>query len=702
DREILDPFDPAASFRLLKEIESNLISLFPGYPDDVAYSGFHVTNVLAVGVDSYMEWLASQKVNQLMRSQTAILLAALLLLLSVRYNYQERKQEIDFLQARGASSRWINQRVIGELLGISLVASSVSLALGSVFSQASNASSGFFQIDWQRAFASPLLISLNTLFTTFILGIVIPIIGFSLHKLSMRKGTPEEVSIGRMAKLSRGLRLIRWDLTVLALSALILVTLRLGDVTLRTDPAVSGILVLLPLALFLGFASLTIKFIDKASLLFSSFLNRITGKTNAIVGGRKISRSSHMAGPVILIFVLSICISLSGAIVADSIPQTHLTHSRYAVGADVTFRLSNDRTEYWSSFAENATSHRFAESGTLVSVGRMYLSEGKQGGVDFIAINALEYAEVGYNLIGSLLNESALHPLLQDMSTNLAGVIISSDIAGEYGLSEGDSLRAFDISGEEESAEFIVLGTTLAVPAPMIPSETKVTTAIGQGRVLVNRDFISSKANLNQTTMNYFCIHGVPGENHTVLAEEVLAQGGRVVLNLDQWESVNHVLDGLYLNPTYDIERGIDTLLTLLAIPTTLSAFVIYEVSTLQSDRKESAILKSLGAESSHLFGIRLSEVLVISLIGLFIVGFYAPLYIANSLEASIAQHRIWGFSFPIHLFTVLSWHVVVPLVLILIFLGAMVTLPAAFLLSRMNLAPNLKHNVNEASFEEA
>ena len=83
---------------------------------------------------------------------------------------------------------------------------------------------------------------------------------------------------------------------------------------------------------------------------------------------------------------------------------------------------------------------------------------------------------------------------------------------------------------------------------------------------------------------------------------------------------------------------------------------MVYGLSNMQGRRRETALLRAMGAKPNAIVGIHSSEYLAVIVLTLLFLGAYAPLFISNSMSASLNAYRSWAFIFPVTAFPVIPW----------------------------------------------
>ncbi|MGQ4911705.1 MAG: FtsX-like permease family protein, partial [Candidatus Thorarchaeota archaeon] len=328
DRTPITPFNPIGSAQYANSFDESIQRLDPFYDPPLVGSELHVTNYLTWAISSYIFWTQGVRISELIRSMAVFLLTAMVIFLAIRYNTNQRRYERGVLLSRGASMEDLESAVTREVVLLSVVSSIVGFGLGILFSRIALASTDYFVFEWDRLFTEPFLISIESFVTASVVGVILPFMTLGVYRsvYSTRKTIDENQ--GKLAKLARGLVIIRWDVLIVLLSALLLVSLSSGGGVVTANPFMSLLLTPLPLALFLGVSSLSIKILKTGAHRISRGMKRIVGEVPASVGVRRISKASSSAGVVSMVLVLSICLSWNSAIVNASLSTTRMNQDR--------------------------------------------------------------------------------------------------------------------------------------------------------------------------------------------------------------------------------------------------------------------------------------------------------------------------------------------------------------------------------------
>ncbi|MFW9807331.1 MAG: ABC transporter permease, partial [Candidatus Thorarchaeota archaeon] len=590
DRSRITPFDAGGSLAFVNRIGQTIRELDPFYDPQRPWSSrFWISNLVADAINMYMNWVQLARLNQVFRSSAIIILIILVTFLAIRHNVNERRYETSMLFSRGASSGDLDKIVNREIIILSIVSGLVGIFAGIGVSRIAISATGFFQFDLSLMVTEPLLVSLESLIISLVVGISLPLITLGGYRIIYSTKRSIEENPGKIAKIVRGFNFIRWDLLVVGIAGLLLLALLTGGSAVSNDPLLNIILPIVPLPLFLGMASLSIKLLRRGSDAISRIMAKIVGQLSASIGIRRIGKGASSGGAAAMVLVLAICLSWNSAIIDASLPVTTEYQARLSVGSDLTFALDNSEFTRWDEFITNVTNHDQVVSETLVAEIGMYLTSDWSGYNTFLAVNPREYSEVGYYYSGNRLNTSEMASMLESLESIPDGAIVSSDIASDYNLEVGDLLRATQLDEESIPITFRILGIVEALPEmpgeetyyypypiPLVPYPYYYQNIVGQQRVLVNREFLSTQLDIVNLTSSYLCVQLSSGANGTQIANDLLDGGGMQILREGIWGSVD-LLTSEYLSQTsYHMDRSVDTMMTVLTTTTILGAFAVY------------------------------------------------------------------------------------------------------------------------------
>jgi len=703
DRSSLTAFNPSGSLAHMNEIDESIRRLDPFYdPVTRPYSDLWVQDFLGSGISAYMYWVQGTRITEMLRASSILLLVVLVTFLAIRHNVNERRYEESMLVSRGAAKGDLEKIVTREILELSIVSCILGLPLGLLFSRVAISATSFFAFDMNLFFTEPMLISLDSLVIAVIVGVALPMLTLGGYRAiySTKRGVDEER--GRLAKVAKGLNLIRWDVFIVAIGGLLLLALSTGGSTVTSNPLLSLILPIIPLPLFLGIASLSMKAFRRGANWISRSMRRFVGQIPSSIGIRRIGKEASSAGAAAMVLVLAICLSWNSAIIDSSLPVTAENQARLAVGSDLTFTLDKWNYDAWDEFITNVTNHEFTSASTVVSETQLYLSADYGGSTSFMAVDPQQYSGIGYDYHGQQLNDSELASLIEQMQTTPDGAIITSDIANAYELAVGDILRASTMEEDAFPVTFRIIGITEALPQmpetydwwyyPYISPYSFFYWGIevGTWRVLVNREYFGTLFNLVNETSNFLCVKTMDNVNTTSIVDNVFAAGGSVAVENNEWDSVFKRVHNYVENTQYRMERAIDTMLTILTVGSIVGAFSIYAVEGLRARRREIALLRSVGASKNTIIKAQGAEMLVLVLFSLFLLILYSPLFLSTSLTTAGGATSGLYEIYPIAVFTVIPWYTILLVLGFFIVTVTMFIVVIAALSSKIKLAESL------------
>ncbi len=712
DRTRVTAFNAGGSLAYSNGIDEAIRAVDPYYDPQIPWSSrFWVLNRISTGISAYMSWVQTVRITQIFRSTSIILLILMVTFLAIRYNVNERRFESDILYSRGASSGDLGKIVNREIFILSIFSCILGIILGLGISRIAIAATGFFQFDLALMISEPFLITLDSLIISALAGIALPILALGSYRVVYSTKKSVDQDQGRLSKVVKGLNFVKWDVLVVGLAGVLLMVLMSGGSDVQNNPILGLVLPIVPLPLFLGVASLSIKGLRGGAVRISRTMARVVGQIPASIGIRRIGKGASSGGAAAMVLVLAISLSWNSAIVDASLPITKTYQAQLSVGADITFALDNDKIEQWENFSLNVTSHENVVSATYVSETGLYLSSGYAGYKTFLAVDPREYTNIGYHYLGSRLNESELSSMMESLDSVLDGAIISRDTAQEYNLDVGDILRASEISEEAIPFTFRVLAIVEAIPE--MPSDDyfyyydyiimppgvpyfPFSNVVGHDRVMINREYLRSLLGALNQTNNFLCVSTAENANGTETGESLLGAGGYEVLNQNLWDSVSSQTDEFLGQTTYHIDRSIDTMLTVLTVGTIMGAFAVYAAEGVRARRREIALLRSAGADSGLIVKAQVAEMSILMLFSFVVLLGYAPLFLSTTISSTMSTS---GYvTYPVSVFPIIPWLTIFTVlaffvVSVMIFIGFV-----AFFGSRINLAQTLNASWAEAA----
>ncbi|MHA1864386.1 MAG: FtsX-like permease family protein [Candidatus Thorarchaeota archaeon] len=702
-RTSLSAFNPTASLQYLDRIDESIRRLDPTYIPGVNWPDFSVQNRLSSGVSAYISFVQMLRFSELLRASSVLFLLVLVNFLAIRHNVNERRYEENMLISRGAAKSDLERSTTREILILAILSCFIGIPLGLLLSRIAIAATGFFTFNLALFFTEPILISLESLLISGIVAIALPMLTLVGYRMvySTKKSVDEDR--GKLAKLSKGLGLLRWDIFIVGISGLFLIALTTGGSAIASNPILSLILPLLPIPLFLGISSLSIKVLRWKAYGLSKAMRRIVGDIPSSIGIRRVGKGASSAGAAAMILVLAICLSWNSAIIDASMPITAQNQSRLSVGSDLTIALDENEFESWNDFITNVTNHELVVSGTIVSETYLFLSAGYEGGTNFFAVNPREYKQIGYDYLGNPLNESGLVSLLDNLESSPDGAIITSDIAQSYDFAVGDILRASTLEDGAIPLTFRIIGITEALPE--VPGRNTYwidtpyyggftyyysTHYVGTQRILVNREYLGSQLTLLNSSSNFFCVRTTPDANASIIVEDVFDLGGEIAVYHEIWESVSQNVQDYVSNTQYMMERSLDTMLTVLTVGTIVGGFTIYAFEGVRARKREIALLRSVGASKRLVILAQAAEMMVLMLFSMVLLLVYSPLFLSTSINMAGTSTTGWSDIYAISVFPVIPWNTIFVVLGFFVACVAMFIFVIAALSSRINLASTL------------
>jgi predicted lysophospholipase L1 biosynthesis ABC-type transport system permease subunit len=696
NRNTLNPFNVQASLAYLSNIHEEIMTLDPSY-SSLHFSRFNINDYLDDAIIGYSSWLTGTRMTQLERASGTLLLVALAMFLAIRHNMNEKRYENSILMARGASKSDIEKRDMKEILKLSVLGTTIGLAVGVLLSRIGLAANGYFQFNPALFFTEPFLISIESVITAVAIGMLLPIMTWVVYNVLYSTKRRIDESTGKLEKAARLFAFIRWDLTVFLLSAVFLLGLLSTGQLLTYAPMFSFIASIVPLAMFVSLGSLTIKALRRGANNISHAMNHIVGVLPSCIGVRRVGKSASSAGLVVVVLVLSISIAWTYAVVGASMPITKENQAKFAFGGDVAFHLGSYPTPLWNTFVSNVSSNPYCVSSTMVYSRQVYLAAGSLDRAYLIGMDPQEFKYVGYDQWGTPLNESAISPMMSTLANTPSGAIVTADIAATYDLRIGDTIRAF--SDFYPDSQQIFAFTIIGIADVLANSELTNTGTggsygssmsngeVGSSTIWVNKQYLGTLMSLANETDNILCVRTRQGVNGTELVEDVLEAGGsKVISSSSGWAAVSHEVDLYTTSDSYRIDRAADTMLSVSSSAVILAAFIIYAFESLDARRREIALVRAMGGERRVVLKAQVAEMAVLILAAIALLSFYGPLSIMNALIG----YRSSSYTFPVSVYPVVP--TITMLTIFLFFIGTAIifVMLVAALSSHVKLAESL------------
>lgn len=667
DRSRCNPIMPSIGIEYLSEVEEKIRDIDPNY-EFTHHTQFYIDDILAQGIVRYQTWLLDTRIEQLTRIQGFVFFALVFAGYGIRYNMKQKKPELEMLRARGATNTQISITAIRELAFLGGLSSVIAMGFGSLISKIGFVSSGFFHFG--SLGNSPFLLTFDSVVLLLILNIVIPLGLYSvLHNDSKTVAAPSR-SHGRLTRLSRFMQLFQWDITLSVVSLIILISIWESSSLIHQSPIFTLLAFGTPFTLFIGIAGLITRSLRTSSYWVSAKLRKPLGKLATGLGVRRISQNSSISGATILVVALAISLAWNGVVVDATLPNTILNQTKFAIGGDVTLRLQEDSRSLWTELAENVSENPIVEDLSFVTTYGLSLSSELQDLVEFVAINPSLYANVGYDSLGNPLNQSNLMRVLTELEQNPTGIVMTSDVAEAYGVSEGDTLRAFRSNGSEiETLIFNTLAVVRSLPDSMVgpngynpPSASYAN--VGRGRIWMNVEHADTIMFQNSSLATVLCIRTQKGTNGEDMVDGLLDSD---VSDAILGYAIASVISDAASNQGPLIFNGsIDTLLVIIALSSIPVAFFVHFYEQLGDKRKEAALLRTIGLEPIKLNKYQVVEMQSVILYGILLIAVGSPILITNSLIVTMYTSTIAFRAFPSPILLSIPW---LPLVVCVVYL---------------------------------
>ncbi|MDF1540577.1 MAG: ABC transporter permease, partial [Candidatus Thorarchaeota archaeon] len=267
----------------------------------------------------------------------------------------------------------------------------------------------------------------------------------------------------------------------------------------------------------------------------------------------------------------------------------------------------------------------------------------------------------------------------------------------------GDSLRGFtfDYEGVQETFAFTIVGIAEALSnGETVDTGTPTSDGyyyyygeVGMNTVWVNRDYLGSIISLANSTDNILCVRTHEGANGTQLVEDVLDAGGSALITDWDWSAVTYEIDTYLGQTSYQMDRAVDTMLTISTSAIIFGSFIIYAFEGITARKREIALIRSMGGDRAVVVKSQIAEMIVLLAASIILLMGYGPLHITNAL----LNYRSSLYIFPVSVFPVIPW--VTLLGVFLFFVGSVTIfiVIVAFLGTRVNIAEALNANWAES-----
>ena len=159
-----------------------------------------------------------------------------------------------------------------------------------------------------------------------------------------------------------------------------------------------------------------------------------------------------------------------------------------------------------------------------------------------------------------------------------------------------------------------------------------------------------------------------------------------MVVGDDDWASVSNEVSEYLGMTAYQMDRAVDTMLTVVMVGIIFGAFTVYAVEGFKARKREIALLRAMGASSGQVVKVQGAEMLILAIISTGLLIGYGPLMIMNTL----LTYRVTNYIFPVPIFAVIPWLTLVTIVVFFLASILVFVLAIAFLSSRVSLSEAL------------
>lgn len=704
DRSKLSAYNPDESLLYLQTIAENIRQLDYNY----RYTGesrYTVFNPIAIGIENYDEYLTNLRYTQVFRAGGLILLGLSGMYLAVRHIVKEREFENNMLIARGASKRRVKILTSVEVISTALIILPFGLITGVLVSRIGMSATGFFLFDFPLIMSKPLLISIDAIIYSIIIGAGAPVLFFL--SLQTKKATEEITTIktSRLARITKTFSFISGDVVVLLFSILLLVTLNIGGTSVAANALFSALISLLPFVIFFSLTSVVLKGLRRVTPHLSRLFSVLFGKIPSAVGIRRLGKETSSSIVLIVVLVLAMSLSWNYAINDATLPYTRLNQTRFAIGGDISFHLDSSKSETWEEFMDNVTTLDTSAHGSLLSVVPLSLSSGAEGIYDFVSINPEEYSKVGYDSVGNPLNESVLSQYLTQLQVTQSGAVITQDIALSYGLSVGGILRAFWQNRTSlETLEFNIVGVVDAIPDTLTFSSGynpypgfEWTYSVGASKIWVNTEYIQSLFTSVPDIDYVYCVRVGETTNSSQLVDQLLGSGGYSVIKNDEWVAASLEVDRYMAQESYKLDRSADSLFTILSVVTIFGTFTVYSTEGLNERRREIALLRSLGADQSIIIRTQIVELIVLYIMSIILLLVFTPVLAINTLLSAVRVYGGVSYIYPSPVTMMFPWPLMLDILAFFMICVLVFIIVVAILGAKISLSETLNYTWTEA-----
>jgi hypothetical protein len=408
------------------------------------------------------------------------------------------------------------------------------------------------------------------------------------------------------------------------------------------------LLIIGSLAFFVAIVSIVTRFSSRISMVLAMIIDRIRGRMAARIGVRALGRRNANVFSFIMLFVLIVSMLWTTFLVNDNAGSSYLSQSRFSIGGDVTIKLDSDKTQLWDSFIANVSTALHEPSLSTVIEQTMFLSANLEGAVSFYSIDPLAYSRVGYNYEGMPIENTPLKGLLESLDANISGAIVTQDVADEFQLSVGGSLRGFLSNGTTfDVMLFTVVGIVSSLPEILVdqsgyisPLSPVFPESVGSSEVWVNNAYASRIIDPKNSTASYLCIRVNGTSNVTRIIDQIRASDTHSVIDENGIAVATLAADNLLSSEPFRLSSSHNILQQVILLVSVPIVTVLLVESVYGKSRTERHIQFALGYSVrdcdaiatgqsvaillfSSLMTLIVTPVLYYAALGLYIWGYY-------------------------------------------------------------------------------
>ena len=214
---------------------------------------------------------------------------------------------------------------------------------------------------------------------------------------------------------------------------------------------------------------------------------------------------------------------------------------------------------------------------------------------------------------------------------------------------------------------------------------------MGRSKIWVNHNYMQSAIESVDDMEFVYCMRFTGETNASKFIDDALSlESSEAILN-NEWVSADIELTKYLAQEGYRIDRASDSLFTILSITTIFGTFTVYSFEGIKSRRREIALLRSLGADTSLVLKTQITEMIVLTFISIFLLIIFSPILAINTLISSVRNYGGVSYIFPSAISLVLPW------ILLLSILSFFLVCVIAFIGAKLSLSETLNYSWTEA-----